>query len=119
MATVTPPPVRRTAPSPAVLHPLERLRGTIRRFVALEGLAVVGLYLALWFWLGLFFDFGVFKAFGFDWVQELPRGFRESREEWLPASEWAERALDLRSSLGQREQRALHILGDPKDRWHF
>jgi hypothetical protein len=76
MATVTPSPARRAAPSPAVLHPLERLRGTIRRYVALEGLAVVGIYLALWFWLGLLFDFGLFKAFGVDWVQELPRGFR-------------------------------------------
>jgi hypothetical protein len=76
MATVIPPPVRRAAPRPEVLHPLDRLRGTIRRYVVLEGLAIVCLYLALWFWLGLLFDYGVFKAFGFDWVQELPRGFR-------------------------------------------
>src|SRR5947208_17146539 len=77
MATVTPlPPATRPDPSPAVQHPLDRLRGTIRRYVALEGLAVVGLYLALWFWVGLLFDFGIFKALGLDWVQELPRGFR-------------------------------------------
>ena len=61
MATVTPPPVHRPAPSPAVLHPLDRVRGTIRRYIAIEGLAVFGLYLALWFWLGLLVDFGVFK----------------------------------------------------------
>jgi hypothetical protein len=76
MATVTPPPVRRPAPNPAVQHPLDRVRGTIRRYVALEGLATVGIYAALWFWFGLLFDFGVFKALGLDWVQELPRGFR-------------------------------------------
>ncbi|HEY1380025.1 MAG TPA: hypothetical protein VGF55_24695 [Gemmataceae bacterium] len=77
MATATPPPAaRRAEPNPAVLHPLDRLRGTIRRYVALEGLAVLCLYLALWFWLGLLFDFGVFKTLGLDWVQELPRSFR-------------------------------------------
>src|SRR5947209_17652703 len=76
MATVTPPTVRRPGPSRAIQHPLDRLRGTIRQYVALEGMAVVGLYLALWFWLGLLFDFGVFKTLGLDWVQELPRGFR-------------------------------------------
>jgi hypothetical protein len=76
MATVTPPPIVRPAPSAAVQHPLDRVRGAIRRYVALEGLAIVGLYLALWFWLGLLFDFGVFKALGLDWVQELPRSFR-------------------------------------------
>src|SRR5262245_49034967 len=66
----------RGAPAPGVLHPLERLRGTIRRYVTLEGLGVVGVYLALWFWVGLALDFGVFKAFRVDWVQELPRGVR-------------------------------------------
>jgi hypothetical protein len=41
-----------------------------------EGLAVVSIYLALWFWLGLLVDFVVFKTFHVDWVQELPRGVR-------------------------------------------
>jgi hypothetical protein len=54
-----------------VRHPLERLRGYIRTYVSLEGAAVLVLYLALWFWVGLLFDFGVFKAFGLDWVQAL------------------------------------------------
>ncbi len=76
MATAPPSTRSPAAPSPAVLHPLERLRGTIRRYVALEGLAVAGIFVALWFWLGLLFDYGVFKAFALDWVQELPRGFR-------------------------------------------
>jgi hypothetical protein len=44
--------------------------------VLLEGLAVVGIYLALWFWLGLLVDFVVFKTFHVDWVQELPRSAR-------------------------------------------
>ncbi|HEX4591922.1 MAG TPA: hypothetical protein VH120_18430, partial [Gemmataceae bacterium] len=76
MATVIPPTVRRPEPSPAVRHPLDRLRGTIRRYVGFEGLAVVGVYLALWFWIGLLFDYGAFKALGLDWVQELPRSVR-------------------------------------------
>jgi hypothetical protein len=63
-------------PSPAIRNPLERLRSTIRRYVLLEGLAVCGIVLALWFWLGLLFDFGVFKSFHFDWVQEAPRSLR-------------------------------------------
>src|SRR5438093_61403 len=78
MATATPPPPtsRPAAPVPAVQHPLDQLRGTIRRYVTLEGLAVFGLYVGLWFWVGLLLDFGVFYVFGVDWVQELPRGFR-------------------------------------------
>src|SRR4051812_16051916 len=78
MATATPPTpsARPAAPVAAVQHPLDRLRGTIRRYVTLEGLAVFGLYAVLWFWVGLLFDFGVFYAFSVDWVQELSRGFR-------------------------------------------
>src|SRR5437870_8417952 len=78
MASAPPVPTTpaRAAPAPGVMHPLERLRGTIRRYVTLEGLAVVGVYLALWFWIGLALDFGAFKAFRVDWVQELPRGVR-------------------------------------------
>ncbi len=65
-------------PDPTVLHPLERLRGTIRRYVALEGLALVAAFLACWFWLGLALDFGAFKVSGgrIDWVQDAPRGLR-------------------------------------------
>lgn len=67
---------RLTSPSPAIRNPLERLRSTIRRYVLLEGLAICGIVLAAWFWLGLLFDFGVFKVFHFDWVQEAPRSLR-------------------------------------------
>jgi hypothetical protein len=59
-----------------VRSPLERLRSYIRTYVSLEGAAVVGLYLALWFWIGLILDYGVFRAFSLDWVQTLPWGAR-------------------------------------------
>jgi hypothetical protein len=38
--------------------------------------AIALIYLALWFWIGLILDFGFFKLFTVDWVQELPRSFR-------------------------------------------
>ena len=55
-----------------VRSPLARVRSTIYRYLGLEGLAVVGLFLVLWFWIGLVFDYGIFKLFLFDWVQETP-----------------------------------------------
>jgi hypothetical protein len=55
-----------------VRSPLDRLRGYIRGYVSLEGAAIVGLYLNLWFWIGLGLDYGIFKLTGTDWVQELP-----------------------------------------------
>ena len=77
MATVTPPPLAgRVEPDRRVAHPLQRLRSSIRLYVALEGLAVLALYLALWFWIGLLLDYGFFKVFQVDWVQELPRSVR-------------------------------------------
>lgn len=60
-----------------VSHPLERLRGAIRTYVSLEGAAVLVIYLALWFWIGLLLDYGIFKSpLRVDWVQELPFGLR-------------------------------------------
>src|SRR5438045_7499471 len=77
MATVTPTRSLNLVESQSrVRHPLERLRGYIRTYVSLEGAAVFALYLALWFWVGLVLDYGFFKLFGVDWVQELPWGFR-------------------------------------------
>src|SRR5689334_7182345 len=55
-----------------VRHPLQRIRGTIRTYVGLEGAALLLLFLALWFWFTFILDFGVFRAFGWDWVQEVP-----------------------------------------------
>jgi hypothetical protein len=59
-----------------VRSPLERLRRFIRAYVSLEGAAVVGLYLTLWFWIGMVLDYGVFRLFHFDWVQETAWGVR-------------------------------------------
>src|ERR1700730_12740446 len=56
--------------------PLQRLRGDIRLYVSSEGLAVLLLYLALWFWIGMLLDYGTFKLFGFDQVRVLPHGLR-------------------------------------------
>lgn len=78
MASVTAP-VAQSSPDTArvrVQHPLDRLRACIRLYVGIEGSLLLGLYLALWFWLGLLLDYGVFKAFMLDWVQELPWGLR-------------------------------------------
>ena len=62
MATVSTPPRRRSLAEAhaKVLSPLARLRKYIRTYVSLEGAAVLGLYLALWFWIGLLLDYGFF-----------------------------------------------------------
>jgi hypothetical protein len=78
MATVTPP-VRERNLAEAhqrVKSPLDRLRRYIRGYVSLEGAAIVGLYLALWFWIGLVLDYGIFRLFHIDWVQEFPWSVR-------------------------------------------
>ena len=54
-----------------VRHPLQALRGHIRRYVLLEGLGVAVIYLAACFWVGLALDYGLFRLFAVDWVQEL------------------------------------------------
>ncbi|HEX3314204.1 MAG TPA: hypothetical protein VHR72_04890, partial [Gemmataceae bacterium] len=54
-----------------VRHPLQTVRRFIRRYVLLETAAILVLGVACWFWLGLAFDFGLFKATAFDWMLEL------------------------------------------------
>lgn len=61
---------------PAVLHPLDRLRGLIYRYVAWDGVLAAALFLACWFWVGLAVDYGLFALTGFDWVQDAPRWLR-------------------------------------------
>lgn len=61
---------------PKIAHPLGRLRGIIRRYVSIEGVLAVLLFLAVWFWLAMLLDFGVFKLFSFDWALEAHVGFR-------------------------------------------
>src|SRR5579862_179579 len=55
-----------------IRHPLDRLRAWIRAYVTVEGALVLGIYLALWFWIGLALDYGLFKLFDYDWVQDMP-----------------------------------------------
>jgi hypothetical protein len=78
MATVTTPAQswNRDETQQRVRHPLQRLRSTIRTYVSAEGLAILALYVGLWFWIGLLLDYGFFRATGVDWVQELPWEFR-------------------------------------------
>ena len=74
MATIIPPaPSRSLSEShQRVRSPLARLRGYIRTYVSLEGALLLVLYVALWFWIGLALDYGFFKLFGIDFVQEWP-----------------------------------------------
>ncbi len=86
MATVTPrSPFNRAEADRRVRHPLQALRGSIRRYVTLEGLAVTVLYLSICFWLGLAFDYGLFALLRFDWVKELDRGSGEAASFWARA----------------------------------
>src|SRR5436305_993023 len=61
-----------------VRHPLQTVRKYIRAYVTLEGAAVAVCYLALWFWVGLFLDYGVFWLTGYDWVQEFDLGLGQT-----------------------------------------
>jgi len=76
MATVTPPRFDLQQDQQKIRNPLARLRKYIHAYVGLEALALTGLFLALVFWVGLIFDYGLFRLFLFDWVQEMPWGFR-------------------------------------------
>jgi hypothetical protein len=74
MATVTPaakPALNRAETSRTIRHPLQALKSYIRFYVSAEGSVFLVLFLSLWFWIGLLLDYGVFKAFAWDWVQEL------------------------------------------------
>jgi hypothetical protein len=70
MATVTTPhqTFNRVDADRRVRHPLSAVRGYIRRYVLLEGIALTVLYLALVFWIGLFIDYWPWKLFSFDWL---------------------------------------------------
>src|SRR5207253_3001679 len=73
MATVAPPPRRvfnREETQRKVRHPLQTVRKIIRGYVLLEGAAIAILFVAAWFWAGLFLDYGTFRLFAFDWLQE-------------------------------------------------
>jgi hypothetical protein len=79
MATITPPQVRvrnLNEYHQRVRSPLARLRGYIRSYVGIEGGLLLVLLTALWFWIGLSLDYGFFKLFAIDWVQEWPWAVR-------------------------------------------
>lgn len=76
MATVSARPINREESQHRVASPLQQLGGCIRMYVSAEGLAVLLIYLALWFWIGLLLDYGLFKLVGVDWVQIFSRSFR-------------------------------------------
>jgi hypothetical protein len=59
-----------------VMSPLNQLKGLIRRYVLLEGLLLLALLGAVWFWVGLALDWGIFRITGIDWVQDAPRWLR-------------------------------------------
>src|SRR4051812_18386100 len=54
-----------------VRHPLHIVRGYIRQYVILEGVGLSLLYISIAFWLGMLFDWGLYQAFGVDWIQSL------------------------------------------------
>ncbi|HTU94183.1 MAG TPA: hypothetical protein VMF69_29155, partial [Gemmataceae bacterium] len=124
MSTITPPVRSRnlTEAHQRVRSPLERLRRFIRAYVGLEGAAVVGLYLTLWFWIGLILDYGVFRLFHFDWVQETAWGVRCGVLVVLLSGLMAAVALTVVTRLFREfrdtalalvlERRYPHILGD-------
>src|SRR5215207_8798394 len=79
MATVTRPAARRFDLQTAnrqVRDPLHKLRGYIRRYVILHAVTSLVICLAAWFWISLFLDYASFQLLTFDWVQDMPRGFR-------------------------------------------
>src|SRR5262245_55879092 len=64
------------AVDPKIAHPLGRLRGIIRRYVSIEGALAVLLFMAVWFWLAMLIDYGVFKLFSFDGALDAPKTLR-------------------------------------------
>src|SRR5215207_5163251 len=75
MSTATP--NRTVAQSHArISSPLERLRKYIRSYVTLEGVGLGLLFLCCWFWIGLAFDWGLFKLLSVDIVQQWPWAVR-------------------------------------------
>src|SRR5262249_29570395 len=78
MATISERPRRQvlTESSHRVQDPLRRLRGYIRSYVIGESLLVLVTLLAVCFWVGTLLDYGMFRLFGIDFVNDLPRWFR-------------------------------------------
>lgn len=62
---------RPSSPDRELTHPLDRLKQMIRVFVFLDVVLFVGLFLSLWFWVGVGADYGLFKFTGVDVAQQL------------------------------------------------
>ncbi|MCE9568127.1 MAG: hypothetical protein K8U57_39495 [Planctomycetes bacterium] len=67
---------RTTPRDERIYHPLEQLRGTIRKYVMIEGVLSVFLFFVAWFTIALVLDYGIFKATSWDWVQDASFGLR-------------------------------------------
>ncbi len=51
-----------------VRHPLQTIRGHIRRYVLTEGISLAILYTAVCLWVGLAVDFTLWSTLSFDWL---------------------------------------------------
>jgi hypothetical protein len=76
MSTVIEKDTKHAANDPRVYHPLDRLRGIIRKYVVIEGILSVVIFMVAWFALAMILDYGVFKAFTWDWVQDGTKWIR-------------------------------------------
>jgi hypothetical protein len=76
MSTALPPRPSLSQSQTRVRSPLAALRKYINLYVSLEGAAVCLLYLAVWFWIAMVLDYGIFRLSALDWVQVLPWGLR-------------------------------------------
>jgi hypothetical protein len=75
MATTLPTPKpavwNRSETDREIRHPLSAIRGYIRSYVVLEGVALTLLFLGLWFWIGLGLDWALHYFLNFDWIKVL------------------------------------------------
>lgn len=76
MATSVPTPSIPIRPDERLVHPLEQLRGLIRRYVVIEGVLAALIFLGSWYAFLLLADYGLFKLFTWDWVVEAGRWLR-------------------------------------------
>ncbi|MBA4189633.1 MAG: hypothetical protein C0467_16735 [Planctomycetaceae bacterium] len=76
MATATGTPAQAVPRDERIYHPLEQLRGTIRKYVLIEGVLSLLLFVVAWFTVALVLDYGIFKALSWDWVQDGSHGLR-------------------------------------------
>ncbi|QVL34718.1 hypothetical protein KIH39_12655 [Telmatocola sphagniphila] len=62
--------------APEIQQPLARLRDAIRRYLTIDALLSVAIFVCFYFWISLFLDYGAFLLFGLDWVQDAPHSLR-------------------------------------------